>query len=559
MEGSNYWPRVSARRLSRRRLLAVGGAAALGGAAAIVVGCGGGGSGDGQPRRGGNVTIGRSTNVLGIDPHIDLTGLTVDRLVYSYLYSWDAVDQELVLNDLAAEFENPDGLTFIFTLRKGVMTHPGGYPGAGEEMTAEDCRQSFYRRGTSITATDKRLAFRIAGSTDPAMLLPALEAPDRYTFRFKMAEPFVPALREMARDTWAVVPAKVIDAFGLGLSQVAHGSGPFILEEFRGTERVVLRRHPNYFIDRCPLADSITLQIITDPDALRGALESGVIEVTDEPVSKEWIDEVGDDPDYTVGREVARSYHAVHLNSRPPYNDIRVRQAINLGLDRDDYILSLLSGEGQYNGAVPWALRDWALPQAELRSSFEYDVVRAKALLSEAGYDGGFGETLGPRGVADRSAFSMDAMLIEDNMEDLTIALRPAEFPISGPPPTLVPFNKHDFELTQIGPIDEPDQALIAYRSNLAFGGESPAWFANAELDALVEAQSREFDPERRLEIVHEAQRLIMRDHLPPLPLPSGFEYRVRRSKVHVSQDQEVSSGDVSNLPYGCDIWTEKT
>ena len=92
MEDSSYWTRLSRRQISRRALLGAGGTAALGAAAGAVVGCGGGGNGgdftrtsvtpidgvEGNPIPGGSVTYGRLLNVLGIDPHIDLTGIDID-------------------------------------------------------------------------------------------------------------------------------------------------------------------------------------------------------------------------------------------------------------------------------------------------------------------------------------------------------------------------------------------------------------------------------------------------------------------------------------------------
>src|SRR5574341_2183241 len=238
MEQSNYWQRLAQRRLTRRRLLAAGGVTALGAGAAMVVGCGGGGGSSGvtlktpdpahpdAPIPGGDVTFGRVLNVLGVDPHIDLTGFDIDALVYSTLYSWQSYGEEIVLNNLASDFEQPDPehLEFIFTLRQGVKVHPIG-PAAGEEMTSEDCKQSFIRRGTSLTAPDKRFPNFISGvPTDKTALTAALETPDRYTFRFTMAQPFVPSIREMANPTWAIVPAKVLEEYkGRGLSQHAFG------------------------------------------------------------------------------------------------------------------------------------------------------------------------------------------------------------------------------------------------------------------------------------------------------------------------------------------------
>jgi peptide/nickel transport system substrate-binding protein len=553
MERSNYWQRLAAQRLSRRRVLAAGGTMALGGAAGIVVGCGGGGNGSGVRTGGGNVTIGRTTNVLGVDPHIDQTGLGVDRLVYSYLYDWDSTEEELILNNLAKEYENPDGVTFVFTLRQGVMTHPGAYPGANEEMTSEDVRQSFLRRGTSITAPDKHFVWKIAGSRDPAALAPALQAPDRYTFKFTMAEPFVPAIREMARTSWAIVPAKVIDEYGLGLSQRAHGSGPFMLNEFRGNERILLRRHPNYFIEGCPWLDSITFVIITDNDQLLAAFEAGEVDVHGGVVSKEWFDEAKDNPDYRVGRTNAPSYPALDLNIKPPYSDIRVREAIDLALDRDAYIGTVLSGEGQHNGPVPWPLRQWSLEQEELRVFYKHDRNRAQALLDEAGYGAGFDDKLKLPRMTGATLPAKAAALVKEHLDTVGIDAQIDDSQsgfIGGS--TILPGN-FSMALSQADPIDEPDQALSAYHSRGATGNGNPSGYGNPELDALIEAQSREFDAEKRRSLVYDAQRLIMRDHAPPIPLPSGFEYSAHRSFVNFQSD--FVDRPLRVLPRGCDIW----
>src|SRR5688572_8735149 len=104
MEESNYWKRLNRRRISRRTLLGTTGTLALGGAAALAVGCGGGGDDNGNddgptgtpritpdpgpPQSGGSITQGRAVTVLGVDPHLDLTGLDIDTFIYPYLYTW---------------------------------------------------------------------------------------------------------------------------------------------------------------------------------------------------------------------------------------------------------------------------------------------------------------------------------------------------------------------------------------------------------------------------------------------------------------------------------------
>jgi ABC-type transport system substrate-binding protein len=77
------------------------------------------------------------------------------------------------------------------------------------------------------------------------------------------------------------------------------------------------------------------------------------------------------------------------------------------------------------------------------------------------------------------------------------------------------------------------------------------------QLDALIDAQSREFDPDERQRLVLEAQRVMLREHGPQITLPSGYDYTARWAYVHFPyEDGEAPPPDV--LPYGCDIWTEK-
>ncbi len=206
MEDSNYWTRLNRRRISRRALLSAGATTALGAAAAAVVGCGGGGNGSngggggdngpaqtsapqvyGPPVPGGTIIGGRLLNVLGIDPHIDLTGLDIDMRLYSYLYSWKPFDEKAIFNNyaLGVEMPSPDQTEFIFSLRPGVKIQPqDDNPAKGEELTSTDVKESWVRRGTAITAPDKRFPLRISGTASPDAnaLRAALQTPDPNTF-----------------------------------------------------------------------------------------------------------------------------------------------------------------------------------------------------------------------------------------------------------------------------------------------------------------------------------------------------------------------------------------
>ena len=576
MEESNYWTRLARKRVSRRALLNAGALTAAGGAAALVVGCGGGsdnGSSNGtngptgtprhtagpgaSPVAGGSITWGRGISALGIDPHVDLTGLDVDALIYSYLYSWIPGKEEFVLNNLASAFEQPDPehLQFIFTIRPGVKIHAGG-PGAGEEMTSEDCKQSFIRRGTSITAPDKRFPRKIAGSADPAALPPALLTPDKSTFSFNMHSPFVPSIREMANATWAIVPAKVIEKFP-SLSQDAFGSGPFMLGEFSGSERIVLKRHPEYFLPPRPWLDGITYVIITENSSLLSAFKNGQHDVCGAFLTKEDADDLGSDANFVVGAAPSLFYPVIHLKMKPPFDDIRVRKAIDLALDRDEMINILQAGEGNYNGPIQWPQTKWALPQDELRSFYVHDEAQAISLLQEAGLGDGFNAQMKLPKLSGISIIGEIASVIKQQLSRVNINVTLNEVELGAfIGNTLLPGN---FEMAFFPnlPYDEPDRPLSFYDSLGVTGSGNWTNYSNKDLDKLILAQSEEFDEAKRKDIIYKAQRLILQEHGPQLTLTGGFAYAAHWNYVHfpyeLGQDPSASAG-----PYGSDLWTDK-
>jgi ABC-type transport system substrate-binding protein len=576
MEESNYWTRLGNRRITRRYLLGAGATTAAGLAAMSVVGCGGGGGGtadppptrtpnpDGTPLAGGEIVQGRSINALGIDPHIDLTGLDIDLLLYSYMYGWNSAKEEIIFNNFAETFEQPDdqNLEFVYTLKPGFIVHPGA-PGAGEELNSTDVLESFVRRGTSLSAPDKRFPTKIAGGADPSgtLLRAALEAPDPQTFRFTMKEPFVPAIRELANPTWAIVPAKVIDEY-LSLSQDAFGTGPFMLSEFRGTERIVLVKNPDYPLSPRPWLDKITYIIIQENSSLLTAFKSNQHDVCGAFLTKNDYDEFAEDEQgrFTTAFAPSAFYPCIHLKMRPPFDDIKVRKAINLALNRDEFISGLQDGEGWYNGPIQHVQQFWALPQEELREFYKYDPEGARTLLAEAGYENGFSTTMKLPKLQGIAFVSEYALLIQQQLALVGIDVQLDEVELGAfIGSTILPGN---FEMAFFPnlPYDEPDRPLSFYHSLGVTGSGNWTNYNNQKLDALINQQSVQFDKDERKATILEAQRMILEEHGPQLTLTAGIQYTARWNYVHYpyefglfGQDPPPGVG-----PVGTDTWTSE-
>ncbi|MCI0814131.1 MAG: ABC transporter substrate-binding protein, partial [Chloroflexi bacterium] len=508
----------------------------------------------------GSITWGRPVSVGGIDPHVDLTGLDIDSLLYSYLYGWSGGDEAPIFNNLATSLEMPEVTNFIFTLREGVRNAPAGGEFDGEDIDSEACKESFVRRGTSITAVDKRFPQKIAGSRDPAMLRPALQTPDKYTFSFNMAEPFVPAVREMANATWAMLsPGVNLNAPQLQLSRNAYGSGPFMLEEFVGNERIVIKRNPDYFIQDRPYLDQITYVIITDNSSLLAAFKNGQHDVSGAILVKEDFDRFDADPAISVIKAPSLFYPVVHLNvRRDPYDDIRVREALNISINRDLIIELAQSGEGQYGGPIQWPQVKWALPKARLDAFYKRDVTKAKQLMEAAGRADGFTALLKTPRLPGVNVINDIARIIVDSWKDINVNIQIDEVELGAYIGSVLLPGNFDMTFFPNLPYDEPDRPLSFYHSLGVTGSGNWTGYTNPTLDKLIDAQAAEFDVEARQAIITEAQELILSEHGPQLTTTGGYGYSARRGYVHfpfsIADDTPLDSN-----PFGVDIWTEQT
>ena len=586
MEDSSYWARLNRERLSRRAILGAAATTALGAAAGVAVGCGGTSQGafprtaatpykgiEGDPIPGGSIAFGRLLAVLGIDPHIDLTGPDIDSLVYSYLYHWKPSTETAIFNNFALSLEMPsdDRTEFIFSLRPGVKVQPQtDNPAKGEELTSEDVKQSFIRRSTAITAPDKRFPLRISGTDFPDVnaLAAALQTPDPYTFAFKMSRTFLPAIREMSNPTWAIVPAKVIEKFGNsfqqgGLSQRSFGSGPFKITEFRGHERIILKRHPEYFLAPRPWVDEMRYMIITEPQSLLAAFDSRQLDVNGAILSRSQAEDRMQNENLIVQQVPTRFYPVVWFKIRPPFDDIRVRQAFDLALDRDEMIQLIWDGDGNYNGPVQWLQHKFSLPQVELRTAMPHDLARARALMAEAGYESGFEVKMKLPRIPGAPFVADLAALIKDQVARIGINLLLDEIELGTFIVNVALPGNYDMMFFPNLPYDEPDRPLSFYHTRGATGTGNSSSYTNPKLDELINRQESEFDEDARIKLIFEAQRMILKEHGPQLTLPSGNFYGARWKYVHnpFRYFLDLGEGELPPEeigPPGADTWTEE-
>jgi peptide/nickel transport system substrate-binding protein len=365
--------------LSRRQFLtaAAGGAATL----AALAACSGDGGlpapaidANATPVHGGRLRTAFFFDFDGLDPAQSGFGFPVFQRLYSYLHHVDGRSLE-VIPDVSTSFEQPDELTYIFTLRQGVLFHDLP-PVNGRELVADDVVFSLKRLTTVFNQIDPGFMTRVVDD---------VVATGPHTVMLTNKRPYAPTIQVIGGYWYAIVPQQAVDAWG-DLTRQALGSGPFMLDRFEQESGAKLNRNPRYYRDGLPYLDGIDFSVITDQTNLLSQFRARALDVNTAPldiVRWEALRKDLDDVQSAKAPGVLDPWVGINLR-RKPFDDIRVRRALDLAIDRRDIIDKLAFGDGKLNGPVPWGNDRWALPQEELERAYRTDRVEARQLLDAA-------------------------------------------------------------------------------------------------------------------------------------------------------------------------------
>jgi peptide/nickel transport system substrate-binding protein len=207
-----------------------------------------------------------------------------------------------------------------------------------------------------------------------------------------------------------------------------------------------------------------------------------------------------------------------------------VREALDIAIDRDDYIDKMHFGDGNYNGPIPWALEYWALPQDELRSTLAYDPTRAKQLLDAAGYGDGL-ELDTP--VAAFGDSPKVATVLADHFAKVGVKVNIRARELGTFLAQELYGHNFDMAIFLNLPYMEPDIILRSYYSKGQQADVNPGLSNDPEVDRLIESLWSIFDLEEKRQAVLDCQRVILKKHGPMYPLCSpvgyaGFSSRMR-------------------------------
>jgi peptide/nickel transport system substrate-binding protein len=351
------------------------------------------------PKRGGTLSL-RLWDPPHFDPHLTISYKTHIALTFTHsrLLKHKAGPGVVpgtfpIEGDLAESWTQPNDTTYIFKLRKGVRWQ-NKPPVNGRELTADDVVYSVERFRT------------IKGNANAYMLssLDRVEAPDKYTVKFTLKEPYVWFLDMLANPmAVAVVAKECVEKFGdLKKWESAVGTGPWTLDSYRPNVGYTYVRNPAYLAAGLPYIDKVEVTVDEDNASRMAAFIAGKYdlgwEITGAINRVDWV-QIKDTLKQRRPRLQTAEYpsnvmsHISMRTDQKPFSDPRVRQAMSLAIDRQGLIDATAEGVGVFNAPVPAALKEWSLPVPQLGEGakyYKYDPKEAKRLLGEAGYPNGF-------------------------------------------------------------------------------------------------------------------------------------------------------------------------
>ena len=457
---------------------------------------------------------------LGSDPATldparisDIFGLSVAQQLFDGLVQFD---QTLTITPALAQFwkASRDGLTWTFTLRKGVKFHHG------REVTADDVVYSLTRLlDPKVKSGSADLFATVKGAQDfregKAKQVSGLTALDRYTVQVVLTEALAPFVSILAVGHAKILPKELVEQQGDAFGTHPVGTGPFKFVRWEPGKEIVVVANPDYF-DGPPRLSRVVYRIFRGEefDAMYDQFQRGNLE--DTPIPTQEYRRVVTSEKFIHVKRPMFSVRFYGFNTRvKPLDDRRVRQALIYAVDRDALVNEVYLGR--------YTLARGILPPGMMAfnprlTGYAYDPAKARELLAQAGYPGGRG--LPP--IQIWSGVKLEKLVqeheqikkylaavgvqtefhYETNWPSFSAMLAQGKFPV--------------FLYAWFADVPHPDNFLFKL-----FYGRSPRNFtgySNRAVDDLLLLAKRENDLTRQMDLYRQAEGIVL-DEAPVMPV----------------------------------------
>jgi peptide/nickel transport system substrate-binding protein len=445
-----------------------------------------------QGKEGGELVIAVLSDATQLDPHkgTDIPSANVYHgKIYEGLVKQDKNME--VQPALATEWKKIDDLTWEFTLRQGVKFHDG------TDFNAEAVKKTFERILNPETASPRKKLFE---------MITEIKVVNDYKVQLTTEYPFAPLLANLSHYSGGIISPKAIEENGDELGQNPVGTGPFKLDSWTPGSELRLVTNEEYWGDKAKV-ESVVYKVVPEDSTRMAMVETGEAHLA-EPVPVTEVQRIEASPDMKLSRSDGLGIDYIGFNTeKEPFDDVRVRQAINLAVDTDMIIQGVYNNVGT-KATAPMGPGVWG-HNPDLQG-WGYDVEKAKKLLKEAGYENGFDTTIWTN---DNKARVDVAEVVQSQLKGIgiNVEIKVLEW---GAYLEATANGEHDMFIlgwsNMTGDADYNQYFLFHSDAKGKVGNRS--FYSNSRVDELIDLARQETDPQKRHDYYKEAQAIEMEE-----------------------------------------------
>ena len=476
-------------------------------------------SSDGAGR---GITVAISSDTGTMDPagSIALTYLAYSVSALDELLTYDE-DGEIEYRAAESYEVNNDSTVWTFHLREDALWSDGS------PVTSADFLNTITRALDPASGSGyANYLFPIENAEDiyngeADMSALGVETPDDYTLVFYLTEPCVYFLDLLRLPVYTPSCSQYADSVDSGWDKEADTSlanGPFCLAEYVPDQYFVLEKNEYYWNAQAVNMDTITYRFFDDTQSMANAYEAGEVDVASS-LSSAVMEAYEGSEDLFVTDQIATRYIYMNLNVKP-LDDVRVREAINLAIDREDLCKIVGSDTEPTYNLVAKYMKDKSTGEYfvdEAEQPFEENIQRAQELLAQAGYPNGEGF---PELTYNYPTLEMDsdtAQVIQEQLkENLNITVNLEAQELQANYSTRYSGNFDLCRMNWTADFADPYTYLSMLLSNSTYNCSG---INDPKYDALVEKSNSEADPAKRSSLLHQAEQLAVGEQFYIIPL----------------------------------------
>ncbi|MFD1864659.1 ABC transporter substrate-binding protein [Planococcus sp. FY231025] len=458
--------------------------------------------------------FGRGGDSVSLDPIAVTDGESykVTKNIFDTLVNFGEQDTE-IHPGLASEWTAAeDGLTYTFTLEEGVKFHDG------TDFNAEAVVANFERWAGGDADQFPYYGSMFGGFGDEeGHVIESVTATGDYEVEFKLKRPQAPFLKNLAMSSFGIASPTAFESAGDKFGDAPVGTGPFKFVEWKRNDSITIEKNPDYYVEGEPKLDQVIFRSIPDNSARLNALLSGEIDLADgiTPSDAETVE--GDENLQLFERPSMNVGYLGLTTTREPFDDPKVRQAMNHAIDKQAIVDAFFQGRGEVaKNPMPPVISGYN----DDIEGYEYDPEKAKQLLAEAGLPDGFEMELYAMPVP--RPYMPDgqkvAEAIQKNLADVGVTAKIVSFEWATYLEKAANGEADAFLLGWTGDNGDADNFLYVLLDQDNIGSNNYTYYENQELhDLLIKAQT-EVDENTRNDLYKQAQELIHAD-APWVPL----------------------------------------